>query len=157
MRSKKGFLLGEYTLKIILAVLVLVLLFYLLFNLYSFQKDSQNKSDADASLTLITGKLAAAKQTSQPIVLLKPSEWVLLSYAKSESSKPGICKESCLCICEKAGTITGLINNQITKCDKTGSCQNIAGEITMFEPINLPADILLNFESNKYTIKENET
>lgn len=148
MISKRGFLLGEYTLKIIIAVFALLLLFYLLFSLYSFQKEAEGKADAEKTINLIIEKLNDAKKENQRVVLLKPSDWILLYYPATEGYKPSLCKGNCLCICEEKGW-TG---DQMTQCQKTGFCQTITESFNSFSQIILPADIEIKFSENKFTL-----
>ena len=64
MKSKKAFLLGKYTVTIIIAVLCLLLLVYVLFTLYSDSRDTKDLRMAKAVLEDLSEKMMMAKQNS---------------------------------------------------------------------------------------------
>ena len=53
IKGKKAFLLGEFTLKVIMAVLSLTLLLYLLFTIYGIYQGNEKIREAESTLDLI--------------------------------------------------------------------------------------------------------
>jgi hypothetical protein len=151
IKSKKAFLLGEYTLKIIIAVFALLLLFYLLFSLYSFQKEAKSLADAEETISSIVERLDGAKKETQKIVLLKPADWVFLYYPTAERYKPALCRGDCFCICEQKGW-TDWTGDQMTLCQDSGFCKTVPGSFNQFGQIILPADIEVSFNQNKFVL-----
>lgn len=124
MKNKRGFLLGEYTLKLIIAVLCISLLFYLLFSLYAGYNQDKDLRLAKGTLDQLIEKMNVAKETKkeQKMVLLEPSGWLISSFTKTE--KPLKCNGNCICICStdfKNSDLYGnnkevLCNNEISIC-----------------------------------------
>ena len=149
--GKKGFLLGEYTLKIIIAVISLSLLFYLLFMIYSSSQDNKDLKLAEASLDSIVEKMEIAKLGEvQSEVLLNPEKWRLFYYP-GEDEKPEVCDTDCLCLCNTGKLLTCGLNNQICKCENYGVCKNIESEVEL-DKIVLPSDIEISYNENKIEI-----
>ncbi|MDP3026931.1 MAG: hypothetical protein Q8N63_04430 [Nanoarchaeota archaeon] len=164
MKSKKGFMLGEYTLKMIIAVLCILLLLYLLFSLYSNNKDQKNLQLAEASLNELVGKMGEAKESgSAEITVLNPSGWTLINYYNNEN-KPNLCIGNCICLCDTeiiieflskrvglGATIEEKRQKQMKNCNKLSVCKpldNSMNELYM----DIPADMDINFKDNKFTI-----
>jgi hypothetical protein len=133
MKNKKAFLLGEYTLKVIIAVICLLFLFYLIFRIYSSYKDNQNLSLAEASLNDILEKMEEAKVKGESEVLvLNPDDsyfgkwWVIAWPYQNEGKKPGQCFEDyCVCICEMGRGRSDSLN----KCKSLGTCKGFTQKI----------------------------
>ena len=145
MKNKKGFLLGEYTLKVIIAVLCLLLLFYLLFRVYSNSQDERELQMAEAVLEDLSGKMVVAKENSpQDFVILGPNNWALLTYVEGED-KPLSCEKNCICFCaeEHGGYSTIPIlkiktgkdaeEMQVSWCNKKGVCKEFNEKIKKFD------------------------
>lgn len=149
MKNKKGFLLGEYTLKVIIAVLCLLLLVYLLFRVYSNYDKKKDLDNAVKSIESLIGKMNEARGNSpQSVTLLEPSKWILIYY-KDKINRPGLCVGSCICLCEK----TFFERNQIIGCEEKGSCREVSEEISLND-IALPTDLEIKFENNKFIINK---
>ena len=154
-------MLGEHTLKVVIAVLCLLLLFYLLFTLYSNSKNERNLQLAEATLDELAGKMAGAKENDNAqTILLNPSGWKLFYYGKGvkEKDKPSMCEDNCMCLCYELGWISPTAvgsrisgHDQISVCDEIGVCKNFEESVS-FESIELPADININFKDNEFTI-----
>lgn len=120
MKNKKGFLLGEETLKIILAVVAIGFLIYFLGSLY-FNNNVKNleKEEAKASLEFLMKEM---RGKAEKIEVYNPENWHILSWNEEENAKkigkflgedirikrenigkPEECKEwsNCICICNK--------------------------------------------------------
>ena len=119
MKNKKGFLLGEETLKIILAVIALGFLIYFLSSLYSNNAKNQEKEEAKASLEFLMKEI---RGKAEKIDVYNPENWHVLSWneygntqrikkilgidirvGRKNIEKPEDCKEwsNCICICNK--------------------------------------------------------
>ena len=106
MRNKKGFLLGEETLKIIVAILCILLLIFLAYSLYSSFNSNRNLEVAQANLDkIVEGMKVADKEGKFETILVEPKDWIIFSNSiNPENLKPNeqeICytKKYCLCIC----------------------------------------------------------
>jgi hypothetical protein len=119
-RDKKGFLLAEETLKIIIAVVCIVFLIYLLIAIYnstSGQKKIEQAKDDLSRIDKIISGLSEGESESQDIS--NPQGWHLYGFVGEE--KPNFCtNEKCLCICEKS--LIKQLTSQESKCDKKGAC-----------------------------------
>lgn len=133
MKNKKAFLLGEYTLKTIIAVLCLLLLFYLLFVIYRSYQDSKNLDMAKASLEELGGKMKIAKETGkeQSMVLLEPKSWVIISYTGSK--KPLKCTENCICICTYNRKGPYRLDTDLSLCNSLGQCINFNDNVNKLQ------------------------
>ncbi len=154
-RDKRGFLLGEYTLKIIIAVLSIILLLYLLFIFYSSFTEKQNFKRAESTLGSLDEKMIDAKSGEISLPLLEPNGWRLISYSGIE--KPDACTENCICLCEAVETgkwKKGLIwaDTQIEKCETRGVCKNFDEKINEFN-IKIRTDVNIKYD-NGYIIEE---
>lgn len=119
-RDKKGFLLGEETLKIIVAVICIIFLIYLLVAIYNSNSSGKKIEDAKSILsrieTIISG-LGEGEIENQDI--LNPTGWHLYSFVEQE--KPNSClNKNCLCIC--GSSLIKQIKSQAKKCDEDGAC-----------------------------------
>ena len=104
MKNKKGFLLAEETLKIILAVISIGFLIYFLTALYFANQNSEELEQAEASLEhLIEGINSMKEGDVRKVEIYNPEGWAISSWPY-ENDKPESCElnnwESCLCICK---------------------------------------------------------
>ena len=152
-KNKRGFLLAEETLKIILAVIAIGFLAYLLFSVYNANKSAKDLELAEASLEHI---IESANSGLTEIEIYNPSTrdaWFIIGWPVS-GEKPLYCAnlgwEKCLCICKLADL--GLMSPSKLKdrCDENGVCKessvsvNNNGEfyIQIKEP--LPLELKIN-------------
>jgi len=132
MKNKRGFMLGEYTLKIIIAVLCLLLLFYLLFSLYSNSVDARNLQLAESTLEELVEKMEEARINGDAkMILLNPEKWIMVSYSK-EDKKPNQCFGNCICICTNP-TYKTKGHTDISLCNENGVCNDFEYLIKKFE------------------------
>lgn len=119
-RDKKGFLLAEETLKIIIAVICIIFLVYILITIYNANASPKKIEDAKDSLSRIDAIISALGEgETQTQDIPAPDGWHLYSFVGQE--KPNSClNENCLCIC--ANSLITLITSQAKKCDKEGAC-----------------------------------
>jgi len=152
MKNKKGFLLGEYTLKTIIAVLAVLLLLYLLFVLYSSFTDKQNFERAEATLDNLNEKMIDAKSgNAVSLPLLEPNSWLLISY--TGLAKPEACTDNCICLCaDGVRDKLKLWQDQIDRCDVRGVCKNFDENINEFT-IKIRTDVNIKYDDG-YVIEE---
>jgi len=100
--NKKGFLLAEETLKIIIAVISIVFLVYFLTSLYFAKAGEQERKEAEATLISSPESLKATitnlnEGETQNFSLANPDGWSLFGFV---DKKPNSCAgQNCLCIC----------------------------------------------------------
>lgn len=120
IKNKKGFLLGEETLKIIIAVICLLFLAYLIISVYNANSSAKKLEEAKGILARadqIISHLAVGQ--SESLDIPNPEGWHLLSFTQVE--KPNSCLGGkCICICPTP-TIN-IIKSQTKKCDEKGAC-----------------------------------
>ena len=118
--SRRGFLLAEETLKIIIAVICIGFLIYFLSALYFKNSESEDLEFADATLKRIVDEVGAGAQS---VEIYNPQDWVLSSW--SEGFRPNDCLNkgysNCLCLCEKKG-LSDWGKDELGKCNELGVC-----------------------------------
>ncbi len=152
MKDKKGFLLAEETLKIIIAVICIGFLAFLLFSIYQQTTDSKNLDYAKSSLNFIVSQISSGQTTAD---IYNPDGWVLDIWPQTVNGiLPSSCSnlgwKSCICIC-----------NQNTKdsCDSgsSGVCLENTGNFNIaggkIDLKNLP--IILKIDQTKKEISIN--
>lgn len=125
-KNKNGFLLGEETLKIIIAVIVIVFLIYFLVSIYFLNGDKKNRDDAKATLDRIQKVVANSNSTSEQVKDIVPVGWSLFSF--TENIKPNSClNKNCICICDSISFVDYFngLQRQANECNKNGICVNI--------------------------------
>jgi hypothetical protein len=119
-RNKKGFLLAEETLKILVAVICIFFLVYILvavYNSHSSDKKMQEAKEVLSRIENITSLIKEGGSESQDIA--NPDGWHLYSFVEQE--KPNYCvNTNCLCICEKP--LIEALKSKAKKCDEKGVC-----------------------------------
>ena len=115
MGNKKGFLLAEETLKLIIAVIAIGFLVYLLVALYFSFKTSPELEQAKSSLDFLSSQINSGKER---VDIYNPKGWYLITW-KYITESPKTCSnsgfEKCICICEE---------NTLDSCDSNGVCLN---------------------------------
>lgn len=144
LKNKKGFLLAEETLKIIIALIAIIFLAYFLTQIY-FAKIKGDKLeqanalliDSPENLKLIMNSLNEGETKIKDI--LEPNGWYIFSFSKEV--KPNSCLgEVCLCICDNAWDYNGKFNRQQKECDKNGVCL-IEKDLGEFTEIKITGDV----------------
>jgi len=144
--NKKGFLLGEETLKIIIAVIAIGFLLYFLASLYFANADQDKIMQAEAVLDKVSNIIDNAGVTSETVYALNPSGWHIYSFIKPDELPNDCFGENCLCICKNA--LITWNNGQQTKCDEKGACLPVAN-LNSFSEIKIEKGGLTNIEVNK--------
>lgn len=164
MKQKKGFLLAEETLKIIIAVLCIGFLAYLLFSIYNNNNNTKNLDFAKSTLNSIFEAINGGRAS---VDIYNPSGWYLDVWpqtvksgglpilgigAKTETgAMPLSCSnvgwKSCICICNQ---------NTQDGCDNNGVCLNNTGNFDItgksIELKNLP--LTLNIDQKGKVISD---
>ena len=154
MNNKKGdFMLGEYTLKMIIAVLCIILLLYLLFSIYSSFTNQKSIEKAEATLSSFVEKMNDAKTKVTTLPLLEPNSWLLIGY--NGNQKPIKCLKNCICLCPERGygdMVKG--TDQIDKCDLSGVCRDIENKFNTFNITVNRQDVNIEYKDGGYLISE---
>jgi len=123
--NKRGFLLAEETLKIVIAMICMTLLIYFLISLYfgrinetELQQAKQTLLDSSESVKKAIDGLNEGG--SKTMTLANPIGWHLLSF--NQNPRPNSCAgANCLCICKKPTTGIDYFKEQFEKCDDKSS------------------------------------
>ena len=164
IEDKRAFLLGEETLKIVVALICIVFLIYFLAMIY-FAKINEKKlqeaesilkSSSPGSVKTIIERVENGKGNlggnSEELPIPNPVGWYLFAFVNIE--KPNSCAgENCLCICDKLAS-WNFWKAQIEECDKDGTCL-IAGNLKSFNPIEIEINtaLIVTKQSNGLSIK----
>ena len=134
IKNKKGFLLAEETLKIILSVIAIGFLIYFLASLYYSNKGDNEMELAQASLEHLVAEINVGVTEVQ---IYNPKGWMFSSWP-FEDKKPDICSDlgwaECLCLCEEDSGL-GLDftfnpkDRKVAHCNKNGFCMESEGII----------------------------
>jgi len=124
--KKRGFLLAEETLKMVIALISITFLIYFLVTLYfgraneaDFQQAKQTLIDSSQSVKKTIDGLNEGQ--TRTMTLANPIGWRFLSF--TQDPKPNSCAGSnCLCICKKP--LVSYFTEQAQKCDdkESGIC-----------------------------------
>jgi len=121
MNNKRGFLLAEETLKIVISVICIGILIYFLTSLYFAKINDEKTKQATETIEQISLSLQGL---GEPITLfaIEPIKWELMSFV-GEEEKPNSCfGKDCVCICDGVVDVFG---RQIKECDKDGACLSV--------------------------------
>jgi len=118
--NKRGFLLAEETLKILIAVICIVFLAFFIIALYNSRTGGDKIKEAKDNLDRIEEIVLSLQEgETQSQDIPNPKSWHLYSFIGEE--KPNLCLGgNCLCIC--ASTLIEGLKSQVKKCDDKGSC-----------------------------------
>jgi hypothetical protein len=120
--NKKGFLLGEETVKIIIAVVAIVFLVALIVGLYTTISKNKDLEYATSTLDNLVGQINA--KVSQ-VYIYNPKDWYLSSFPQQgmdgSSVLPQACSsvgwKSCLCIFKVGGdSLAKSVNSENSVC-----------------------------------------
>ncbi len=152
-KNKKGFLLGEETVKIIIAVICLVALVYFLASLYISNRNKDLEL-AQASLEKLITDINAGRTETE---IYNPEGWGIASFSSSGNiGIPDFCLNkgwnNCICTCEIASGHT-----LITSCLTAGKMKIACSENDFFikEEIRNPP-LLLSINQNDKKIFKRE-
>lgn len=149
IKNKRGFLLGEETLKIIIAVICIMFLIYFLVAIYFSNATQKKKVEAENSLDRISQIIGNPALNQETYEIPNPSGWYLFSFI---GQKPNSCIDNCICICDKVYNIPfrNNLEAQFKECDKNGKCIQVSN-IKQFSEIKITSppltDILIKKEN----------
>lgn len=125
IKNKKGFLLAEETLKLVIAVIAIGFLAYFLVSLYFSVKNSDKLEQAKETLSFV---IDGAKSGKTSIDIYNPKDWYFISFNQNlpqTCSNQGL--QSCICLCKE---------NSLSSCNNDGFC--IKNEdFSMVQPIKI--------------------
>ena len=135
--NKRGFLLAEETLKLVLAVIAIGFLAYLLFSLYFSVKDSRDLELAKESLNFLMSEISSGRTT---VDIYNPSNWMIATWPhdvtrlglSNKEEFPQSCSniglQSCICLCEFSN-VNPTLTTDLTaeECDSVGICLDNKG------------------------------
>ena len=155
MSEKRGMLLVEETLKMIIAVIALGFLVYFLVSLYFSKVQGNELIQAQADVNLLNN--AIKNQESSEVILNNPIGWNLFSFIE----KPVLnacANENCLCVCDEVLIDSFILfdeNRQFDECNEDGACVVVKG-LESFEPIEIEkiTKILIKKEEGSVVISE---
>lgn len=142
-KDKKGFLLAEETLKIVIAVIAISFLIYFLVNIYFANINGEKRLQAENLIETITPKLNnLVEGGSDSLDIFNPKGWYFFSFAGYDV-KPNLCAgKNCLCVCDNAWDFENRFKRQQKKCDKDGVCL-IREDLGEFNEIEITGDLKL--------------
>ncbi len=109
-----GFTIGQ-VLKIVIAVAVIIALFYFAFKMYGIFSTSTRMEQAKTNLDELIAKINSVKEGEKINHLITgPKDWHLIYFSEQSPSKCGNFK--CICICDE---------NSKESCDKEGVCKAV--------------------------------
>jgi len=159
--NKKAFLLGEETLKIIIAIIAISFLIYLLFSLYMVSRTSKDIEFAESSLNYLIKEINSLKEGEiRDVGIYNPEGWGIASFDGGIEKTPDFCLnrgwDKCICIC---GPLGGSVKTAKMACptiDKKGIvCHEndfiIEGTATIYDP---PLILTIDYENKIITQKE---
>ena len=167
MKGKRGFLLGEETLKIVIAVICIIFLVYFLTSLYFANKNKKDLELAKASLNHLVEEInSLEKGEIKEVEIYNPARlkhleylrvsWFILSWPL-EGYIPNSCSnvgwENCICICKAK------IENPkrfVERCDKRGVCLEsdfIVEGRNPIEIVNPPLILRIDYENKMISQK----
>jgi hypothetical protein len=172
MKNKKGFLLAEETLKIIIAVISISFLIYLLVSLYMSGKDSKDLELARASLEHLVEEINSERvevEIYNPTNKLGTYWWMFIWPYGEDKIIPNSCSnigwKKCICICGIRSFTGWTKESAKDKCDKRGVCLELDKELKInnpaflrgenaFELKDLPIQLQINYESGEIIRKK---
>ena len=163
---KKGFLLAEETLKIILGVIAIGFLIFFLVALYNSGKTSKDLEFAKSSLEHLVEDI---NLEVEEIEVFNPENWLIVSWPKGNSGIPLSCSNlgwnNCICIIKDINfarkpitKIPGTASETelLRRISDEGACLNNPGELIIRENIKIkdpPITLNVDYE-NKLIFKK---
>ena len=153
--NKKGFLLGEFTLKMLVAIMCIIILLFLLYKIYGNFTGKTELSQAESSINAIGEEISSAvlSNSVRSYMVLNPQDWILV-YFGGDVKKPEKCNGKCLCICEQVGWSGVVGKDQQSACNSQGVCKNVGYQIVGFtnQVISKPVQLEIQKVENGVSI-----
>ena len=163
MKNKRGFLLAEETLKIIIALISISFLVYFLTALYFANQNSEELEQAKASLERLEEIILGLSEEESSESDIAPQGWSLFSFIEEERPPNTCAGKNCLCICDEVivdNALFGYISGrQANECSESGACL-IVPNLNSFEEIEIIdsndglTKISIEKQNNEISIKE---
>ncbi|MFZ1970770.1 MAG: hypothetical protein WAU65_01150 [Candidatus Nanoarchaeia archaeon] len=131
--NKRGFLLGEETVKIIIAVIAILFLVLFIIYLYTNYSRDPNLAYAQDSLNYLVGQISVG--ANQAVIYNPASPWFLASFpqlanlgltSSAQDIIPKKCSSvgwtNCLCICKLSVVTSNSPSSTAQLCDNYGVC-----------------------------------
>ena len=165
--NKRGMLLAEETLKMVIAIIIIVFLVYFLVNLYfgKLKGDALKQSEqllikSDQSIKNIIESLKEGESKNMALQAISSfgDNWHLFGFTQQE--KPNSCAEkNCLCICDDViGEDPFGFVKQVNECNKNGICTIISNlkseEVNIELQEDFATEILISKQNDEVSIKE---
>jgi hypothetical protein len=137
--NKKAFLLGEETVKIVIAVICIVFLIALLVSIYFSATGNQQKVEAEKVMENVLvpeiNKVNMGGETNADGILIpNPAGWYAFSFADGDK-KPNTCSgQNCICLCKDIWF--KIFDRQIKECSNKGVCE-IVSNLKNFDKIKI--------------------
>ncbi len=127
--NKKGNLLPEETLKIVIAVICIGFLIILIVSIYFSLTGAEKTKQAETQISNPNGFIKTILRTVEGNTTFKlvpnPADWYIFSFKGDR--KPNLCTgQNCICICEDVLYIFDWQKRLINKCDDKGACALIS-------------------------------
>ncbi|MDA3836943.1 MAG: hypothetical protein PF542_04940 [Nanoarchaeota archaeon] len=141
--NKKGMLLAEETMKIIIAVICVGFLIYLLSSIYFATSGERNLEDAKKTIDKIKdiAPLLTVESPARFFPGLGPGGWYVYSFTQAED-KPNQCSgQDCICICDSPY----IWSSEAAECSKSGECV-VVGTLVEMPDIEILKDGSTNMD-----------
>jgi hypothetical protein len=147
MSNRRGMLLAEETLKILVAIISISFLVYFLTSLYFAKIGEQEKKQAEATMGRIISVINNQESKSEIVSDITPAGWVLFGFV-GEEKKPNSCAgENCLCFCDSVINLP-FVERQLGECDEKGVCNRVQ-KLKDFENIEIkPSPFILEIKKD---------
>ena len=104
MRSKKAGInfLGEKTVDIVIAVLVIVMLVFAgvkIYGMFSDKSETQKATDNVNNFAREFNGFINSSENSKDFIILGPKDWWIMAFSKSQEVSPKLCKDYAFCVC----------------------------------------------------------
>jgi uncharacterized protein YneF (UPF0154 family) len=129
-KNKRGFFLAEETLKIVLAVIVIIFLIYFLASLYFSGKDSEDLKLAEESMNYLNEQMGLK---STEVQIYNPKGWIITAW-ETGGEMPLQCSnlgwKNCVCFCERHFDYLGFFKNTpLEDCNEDNYCLEYNKEV----------------------------
>jgi hypothetical protein len=144
--DKKGFLLAEETLKIILAVIAIGFLAFLLFSLYNANKTAKDLELAEESLDFLIQEIGNQREE---VDIYNPKGWIISSWSSGQlpQSCSNLAWSNCICICKN----NILRSSELNECNIAGACLDNSQGFSFEDSIKikdpLPVTLQVDYEN----------
>jgi len=141
--DKRGFLLAEETIKILIALVALIFLIYFLVSIYSAKVNGEKLKYAEDLIERFRVEFNALSNVSdgeKEIGVFNPKGWYVFSFS-GDALKPNSCaNKNCLCVCDNVLWEGFKKDRQQNECSEKGVCL-IWEDIGEFSEVKITGDL----------------